>query len=316
LKYLPIPNTDIKLVDGNIVVLDRFPGLKWVLHFGWYDYQGQSYQGWYFSSIPSQTIPPVSQQDLRMLQVVSTKSNDAQPEFPAPPDHHPQESMGCPHPIFPPVPPLPEMDRPAFFSVKCKEELDAAFITVPTIKKRNRLHNLPDGKIVRVNNVNGKPKYYVWSAYEEQWNDLPLVFQEDLDGLLDDYYTSTQINEYLSEIHSDIDEIAQSAQTSSEKVDLMEVKVEELDQRVSGLVDVEERVERLEEAVFNIATVAELTDSNTVLVKDDGTLKNSGVAIGDDEIGEPSQYASQKTLATEKAVAKKFEEAQLVWNTF
>ena len=57
-------------------------------------------------------------------------------------------------------------------------------------------------------------------------------------------------------------------------------------------------------------------NENTVLVSDNGTLKDSGVSIGDDEIGEPSQYANANTLATEKAVAKKVEDNVTHWSSF
>ena len=38
--------------------------------------------------------------------------------------------------------------------------------------------------------------------------------------------------------------------------------------------------------------------------------------IGDDVIGEPSEYASSKTLATEKAVAQIVDENAAHWSSF
>lgn len=185
-----MPDSNLKLVDGNVVILARLPGLKWVLHDGWYNYNGHQYKGWYFASIPSQTILPVNPSDLRMITVVSTKNNDMDPEFP---DHHhcyPDDPGG----LFPPVPPTPEPEKPAFFSKKLKQQLDQAFISVPNIKKRNELNRgkckVPDGKIVRVNNVEGKVKYYEWSALEDEWLELDVVTSADLEN----YYTKDEVD--------------------------------------------------------------------------------------------------------------------------
>lgn len=108
-KFLPVPGCTYQLVDGSVVILDRFPGLKWVVHYGWYSYNGAQYQGWYFSSIPSQTVIPVTPEDLRMLQVIQYTGSDTDP--------------GCPVPTYPyPICPPPSPEQVPL-SEKQKEEI-------------------------------------------------------------------------------------------------------------------------------------------------------------------------------------------------
>lgn len=71
MKELEIPNLGQKIRDGSVVMLRRFPGTKWIIHNGWYQYQGVKYTGWYFSSIPSRTILPCNDKDLRNIVVLS-----------------------------------------------------------------------------------------------------------------------------------------------------------------------------------------------------------------------------------------------------
>lgn len=366
MNYLSVPDSKLKLVDGNVVQLERFPGLKWVLHNGWYSYNGRQYSGWYFSSIPSQTILPVSNQDLRMITLVSSKPSDEYPEYPLPPSHpgpgypddgyyhhhhhhHPNENPGGPHsPIFPPVCPDPEPEKPAFFSTAYKAQLDSAFISVPTLKKRDLLDTtkLPDGKIVRVNSVNGEPKYYAWSAFNDHWEELNFVLQESLEEQLSNYYDKTEVNQYLEAANGRIDSLKRmltEARTALEetisgvdrKVDnlssstderLSEInkQIEAIQEELDGhdtdadkdFTEVEERLSKLEDAVFAIQKLSEMSADNTVLVSKEGGISDSGVAIGDDSIDEPSEFASDKTLATEKAVARKVEESQPKWTSF
>lgn len=150
MNRLIVPDTGVELHDGSIVILNRFPGTKWIVHNGWYSYQDQQYMGWYFCSIPSQTILPVSDEDLRMLTVVSDG------ECPCPPG---------------PKPPMPFPDVP--FTPQNAYELDRAWISVETIAQRDQLNKrlLPNGKIVRVNNVSGQAKYYIWNQVTQVWED-------------------------------------------------------------------------------------------------------------------------------------------------
>lgn len=60
-----------------------------------------------------------------------------------------------------------------------------------------------------------------------------------------------------------------------------------------------------------------LTGANKVVVTDgQGSIANSGYTIGDGEISESAQDASDKILATEKAAKKAAEDAESSWASF
>ena len=89
------------------------------------------------------------------------------------------------------------------------------------------------------------------------------------------------------------------------------------DADIDGKIDEhEERLDHIEDYLFDIKDVLELSGDNTVVVVKDKTIANSGMSIGDDEIGEPWEYADSKTLATEKAVAKKADSVITRWAAF
>lgn len=153
MKTLILPNTNTYLADGSIVELARFPGMKWVVHYGWYTYKGNQTSGWYFSSIPSQTTIPVKDEDLRTLTVISGDC----------------ECHCCPGPG--PEPPRPE----DAFTPKRRWELDRAAISVNTIAERDLLNKdrlLPDGKLVRVSECpDGTTKYFAWNQATQTWDE-------------------------------------------------------------------------------------------------------------------------------------------------
>lgn len=172
-SYLTIPNSNITLCEGSVVILHRYPETQWIVHQGWYDYAGSHYNGWYFCSIPAQTIIPMNQEDLAALTVVSGGPRYC-PEVPYPP-------MPGPFPPAPgPFPPLPVGDLPAYISNDEKARYEAAFISLPMISDRDALdtEKLPDGKIVRVNNVDGVAKYYAWDKFNETWADVTFPSDE------------------------------------------------------------------------------------------------------------------------------------------
>lgn len=148
--------------EGSIVILARFPGVNWVAHNGWYTYQGNQFMGWYFASIPSQTIMPLSDDDLIGIQIVSG-SGCTTPSIPAMPP--------CP----PPAPPAPPgCGSEEEFTHEMKHELDRAWITVDTLEQLNRLNIrlVPDGKIVRVNDIgDGSAKYYRYNQPQRAWQE-------------------------------------------------------------------------------------------------------------------------------------------------
>lgn len=70
MKYLEVPNSNIKLTDGSVVVLSEDPSTKWVVHYGEYYYEGSRDIGWYFSSLPAQIIIPVTDQNLQSIKLI------------------------------------------------------------------------------------------------------------------------------------------------------------------------------------------------------------------------------------------------------
>lgn len=204
MSQLCVPNTNLKLTDGTLVQLNRFPGMKWIVHEGWYTYNNSQLYGWYFSSIPAQTIIPMNDEDLRTLQFVSTSSGSdsgnssngcncgcdhGNPEKPYPP---PDVDNCYPHPKPFEIP----------FDIKKNEMLERAWITVDTISQRNKLNRrqIPNGKIVRVNQVKNEegPKYYAWNEVYEEWEE---IFQQ-LDT--SDFVLKKDM---LSEVENKIEEI-------------------------------------------------------------------------------------------------------------
>ena len=164
MKTLILPNTNTYLVDGSIVELARFPGMKWVVHYGWYTYKGNQTSGWYFSSIPSQTTIPVKDEDLRTLTVISGDC-----ECHCPPGGVEWDDDTCPGPG--PKPPRPE----DACTPKRRWELDRAAISVNTIAERDLLNKdrlLPDGKLVRVSECpDGTTKYFAWNQATQTWDE-------------------------------------------------------------------------------------------------------------------------------------------------
>lgn len=167
-----ITDSGLELKDGTIVMLVQFPGTKWVVKHGWYNYQGNQYTGWYFSSIPSQTCLPVTDDYLKMITIVN-------------------DGCGCPPPCpppfpppFPPCPPPHHHNRPHFGRDE-KDMLDRTFITVNTLEDRDKLNEkiVPDGKLVRVNSVRGKIKYYSWNLEERTWEEETFGVGEEVKDL-------------------------------------------------------------------------------------------------------------------------------------
>lgn len=168
-EYLPVPDSDVKIFDGNIVMFDAYPCVKWVAHHGLYKYEDKSYKGWYFASIPDQDILPVHIADLRTVVKVSNTINGPTPKRPPKP---------CPPPE--PFPPGPEI---TVFTVQDKKNLDRSWLTVATIEDRDSLEipSIPDGKIVQVNDVNGEIRTYRWSAENDHWEDYDIATLADIE---------------------------------------------------------------------------------------------------------------------------------------
>ena len=144
---LRIPGTSYYLYDGTVVVLARFPGTKWVVHNGWYSYNSKNQRGWYLSSIPAQNIMPLTETDMYLISVVDENGC----------------SCGCGGGSSPLEPELNPMN--------IYDEVSRAFITVDTLDDRDNLNRreLPNGKIVKVNNAEGSVKFYSWDLKSKAW---------------------------------------------------------------------------------------------------------------------------------------------------
>lgn len=56
---------------GSIVILDRFPETKWVVHNGWFVNECNNIQnGWYLKEIPSGSIIPLTNDDMMHLRII------------------------------------------------------------------------------------------------------------------------------------------------------------------------------------------------------------------------------------------------------
>ena len=143
-----MPLTSTKPVSvGDIVMITGYGNDKFLVCRGWYTYDEQRHNGRYFKRIPEGTVVPDSEVNLDDVTVVSSDTGCSCKPVPCPPDAPEYGPMGS---------------------------LDGAFVTVDTIEDRNKLcfPIPPDGKIVRVNDVDGQTKYYVWDAEHFAWNDF------------------------------------------------------------------------------------------------------------------------------------------------
>ena len=186
-NMIQVPDTSTYLTDGSVVMFPDGSETKWLVKYGWYSYLGTTVFGWYYRSISSGVIEPLTAESLSDIIIIS---GAFVPEWPCPPTPFP------PVPPCPPVPPLPPgpgptPEKPAFISEEEKERYDAAFITFATIQARDEftLHNvIPDGKIIRVNNTGeDKAGYFVWDKIAETWGDWPgagIISVDDDDKIL------------------------------------------------------------------------------------------------------------------------------------
>lgn len=164
-EFIIVPNTGEKIYDGTIVILQRLPGTKWIVHEGHYIYNNKKSYGWYLSAIPSGTTMPLFQSDLYMITIVGSKPH---PHPPCPPGPCPPG----PGP-FPPPGPCPEVYP---FTKEDKDQIREAMLTVDSLEDRDKLSSsdLQDGKVVRVNDFDGEVAYFEWSSESQTW--LPLNF--------------------------------------------------------------------------------------------------------------------------------------------
>lgn len=88
--YLLIASLGIKLYEGNIVALKRFPDKKWIVRYGWFNFESKYYKGWYFSSLTGDELIPAIESDLDEVVVLSTTSDQEGPTAPVDPENPPE----------------------------------------------------------------------------------------------------------------------------------------------------------------------------------------------------------------------------------
>lgn len=168
-----VTDTGVIIYDGSVVILSQYPNVKWLIKNGWYTYKGKQYNGWYFSSIPANDTMPVDTSDLSGITLVSGPNCCPPPPGPVPPGPGPSEER---------------------FTHELRIQLERAWITVDTIEQRDRLNIrlVPDGKVVKVNDVGGQVKYYSYDQSTSTWVeevfglDGSFVKKEDLENEVND----------------------------------------------------------------------------------------------------------------------------------
>lgn len=145
--YIVIPGTNIRLYDSDTVSISNKPKDKFIVHNGWYVYQGVQQYGWYLVSINTTEVLPAYIIDLTLCTLETHKTIG---------------SDTCDGPKVEYTKPFTEADA---------EILNRTFITVDTITQRDNLDpkTLINGRLVRVNDVDGLPVTYYWDAPDQTW---------------------------------------------------------------------------------------------------------------------------------------------------
>lgn len=186
-------NAQYNLQSGDLIKLASVLSAKFIVHHGAYRYDNANHFGWYLVSVPDQEIRPISEDELSEVTVITRRCLPSnipyEGEFkisqvsriPSPTPTCPPQPY--PTPIVPPAQPYPNgyvyppaIDKvtPAFYSRASKKQLASSFISVPNLAARDSLdkYELGDGRIVRVNDVGGTPRYYMWSKADYAWQDF------------------------------------------------------------------------------------------------------------------------------------------------
>lgn len=234
-EFLVVPNSNKRIYDGTVVMLLRLPAMKWVVHCGYYMYNGTKQSGWYLSSIPSQTNMPLFPNDLVGIIILDGE--------PCPPGPYPPPFP--PHPPIPPFPPGPEIVQ---YTKDDKLMVDRAMITVPDLAERDKLSSdlLIDGKVVRVNDYEGRIEYFEWDATNKEWNLLSLGDRYiDAQTIADTYATIEQVDNLAStvadhevritDLENATTQIFVDLDTINNNIENIENNITDLDDRVEAI---------------------------------------------------------------------------------
>lgn len=190
MESILVPTTGQYIDEGSEVALERFPTLVWTLRYGPYSYRGSNYQGWYFYIDKSRTTLPMNFRDLTSLTVIGSTDVPSGIEYPEPVELHPYvDCLGIDY---------------AYITPEEKARYDAAFITVATLADRDAIYPVPDGKIIRVNDVDGDTVYYVYNRSLSEWSII------DVAPDLSPYATSEYVDEHDNILQLQINNIVES----------------------------------------------------------------------------------------------------------
>jgi len=237
-EYLVVPNSNDRIYDGSVVILQRLPNLRWVVHNGFYTYNGTTQNGWYLSSVPSQTNMPLFHNDLYGIRILSSDPCPCPP--PLPPG---------PHPPFPPhpVPPFPPGPGPETIQYTKADKLmvDRSMITVPNLEERDKLMSseLIDGKVVRVNDYEGKVEYFEWDKENLRWNLLSLGERyPDAETIASEYATIESVTDLASTVSANVERIEDLEDTTT-------TILSDLDTITNNITNIENNITNLDDRV-------------------------------------------------------------------
>lgn len=70
--YVPIPNTNIELHEGDVIRIGRFSMIEWVVQYGWYKWGGnRPVYGWSLRNKATDDVKPMQDIDLIDVYFVS-----------------------------------------------------------------------------------------------------------------------------------------------------------------------------------------------------------------------------------------------------
>lgn len=147
-EFIYCKATDIRFYEGDIVILANKPKVKWIIHHGWFIFNGVQNFDWYLSAIKNGEILPVSSIDLKLLQLSVTKTVGSE------------------------VYDGKTVNYTRTFTDNDAELISRSFLTVDTIEQRDNLdpRTLVNGKLVRVNNSGEDATYYAWNENTKTWD--------------------------------------------------------------------------------------------------------------------------------------------------
>lgn len=151
-KYVVIPGTNIRLYDGDVVRVSKYPKSKWFIHCGWYICNTKQNYGWYLSNVKTGKVMSIDVIDLTTCTLIDDyKQGD---------DYKSGQELAYTRP----------------FTDSDAEILTRSFITVDTIEQRDNLdpHKMANGRLVRVNDVEGAVAYYAWDENNREWTQATL----------------------------------------------------------------------------------------------------------------------------------------------